>query len=176
MTEAGAGERIVAAALATFGQVDAVVNNAGVAPSLTVEETTDEHWRQVIDTNLTAAFAVVRAAWPTFRRQGHGVVVNVSSQAARDPWPGFAAYGAAKAGLAAMGLSLAREGAMIGVRAYTVAPGATETAMLRALRGPDQFAPDRAMDPAEVAAVIAACVVDGGGHASGDVIWLERAA
>ncbi len=174
VTDPNAGNRIVAAALATFGQVDAVVNNAGVAPSLSVEETTDDRWRQVIDTNLTAAFALVRAAWPTFRRQGHGAVVNVSSLAARDPWPGFAAYASAKAGLVAMGLSLAREGAMIGVRAYTVAPGATETPMLRRLLGPDQFDPARALDPATVAAVIADCVTDAGGHASGDVIWIEH--
>ena len=171
VTEASAGDRIVTAAPAQFGQVNAVVNNAGVSPSLPVEQTTDDKWRQVIDTNLTAAFAL---AWPTFRRQGAGVVVNVSSLAARDPWPGFAAYGAAKAGLVALGLSLAREGAMIGVRAYTVAPGATETPMLRKLLGPDPFDPGLAMDPADVARVIDDCCVDGGGHASGDVVWLEQ--
>jgi NAD(P)-dependent dehydrogenase (short-subunit alcohol dehydrogenase family) len=177
VTAAGAGEHIVAAALAHFGRVDLVVNNAGVAPSLTVEQTTDDRWRQVLDTNLSAAFALSRAVWATFRRQGGGAIVNVSSVAARDPWPGFAAYAAAKAGLVALGLSLAREGATIGVRAYTVAPGATETPMLRALLGPDQLAPADALDPAEVAAVIAACADDdGGGHASGDVIWIERGA
>ena len=174
VTAEGAGDQIVAVALSRLGRIDAVINNAGVAPSLTVEQTTDDRWRQVVDTNLSAAFGLARAAWPTFRRQGGGVIVNVSSVAARDPWPGFAAYAAAKAGLIALGLSLAREGATMGIRAHTVAPGATETPMLRSLRGPDQFDPAKALDPAEVARAIADCVVGDAHCPSGEVVWLER--
>ena len=173
VTADGAGERIVAAALAHFGQIDAVINNAGVAPSLTVEQTTDDRWRQVIDTNLSAAFGVIRAAWPAFRRQGSGAVVNVSSVAARDPWPGFAAYAAAKAGLIALGLSLARDGAPFGIRVHTVAPGATETAMLRAIRGTDQLAPADVLAPAEVARVIVDCVTGDTDCGNGEVVWIE---
>jgi NAD(P)-dependent dehydrogenase (short-subunit alcohol dehydrogenase family) len=59
------------------------------------------------------------------------VVVNLSSMSSRDPFPGFAAYGAAKAGLNLLGLSAAREGEKIGVRVHTIAPGAVETGMFR---------------------------------------------
>ena len=173
VTADGAGEQMVAAALAHFGQIDAVINNAGVAPRLTVEQTTADRWEQVIATNLTAAFAVARAAWPTFRRQGSGVVVNVSSVAARNPWPGFAAYASAKAGLIALGLSLAQEGAAMGVRVHTVAPGATETPMLRALIGVDQLAAADVLDPADVARLIADCVVGTDACGNGQVAWIE---
>ena len=172
LTVDGAGERVVAAALAHFGQVDAAVNNVGLAPRLSVEQTTDDRWRAVIDTNLTAAFAVVRAAWPSFRRQGSGTVVNVSSVAARDPWPGLAAYAAAKAGLIALGLSLGREGAALGIRAYTVAPGATQTPMPRSLLTTDELDPAEALDPADVARVIADCVTGQTTADSGGVIWM----
>ena len=57
------------------------------------------------------------------------MVVNVSSYAGRDPFPGLGAYGAAKAGVNLLGLALAREGAEIKVRVHTVAPSATETAI-----------------------------------------------
>src|SRR5436309_2025218 len=103
-------DRLVRLTLERFGRIDAVVNNAGLAPVRTIAQMTVAEWRAVIETNLSAAFYLCRAAWPAFERQGSGVVVNVSSAAARDPLAGFAAYGAAKAGLNLFGLSAAREG------------------------------------------------------------------
>ena len=50
-----------------------------------------EQWREIVDTNLSAAFYLAREAWPIMRRQNEGVLVNISSAAARDPFPGFAA-------------------------------------------------------------------------------------
>src|SRR3954470_17225947 len=66
-------QQIVDRTLDEFGRLDAVVNNAGTAPMLSVEQTTDEIWRQTIDTNLSAAFYLARAAWPVFKKQGGGV-------------------------------------------------------------------------------------------------------
>src|SRR5262245_23212389 len=77
-------DRIVEQALAKFGRVDALVNNAGVAPVLPVEQTSPQDWREVIDTNLSSAFYLSRACWGTFRKQHSGVVVNISSVAAKD--------------------------------------------------------------------------------------------
>src|SRR5262245_32262046 len=57
---------IVARTIDQFGRLDAIVNNAGVAPMLSVEQTSDDIWRQAIDTNLSAAFYLSRAAWPVF--------------------------------------------------------------------------------------------------------------
>lgn len=168
-------DRLIAAALDAFGRVDAVVNNAGLAPVHAIRDTTDEQWRAVIDTNLSAAFYTTRAAWPAFERQGGGVVVNISSAAARDPFAGFAAYGAAKAGLNLFGLSAAREGAAIGVRVHTLAPAAVETGMFRQILTTEQWPAEKTLDPADVARVVLQCIRGDLRHTSGEVIYLQKA-
>ena len=167
-------ERLVSAALDRFGRIDALVNNAGFAPVRPIRDMTVDEWQAVIDTNLSAAFYATRAAWPAFERQGGGVVVNISSAAARDPFPGFAAYGAAKAGLNLLGLSAAREGAAAGVRVHTIAPGAVETGMFRRIMSPEQWPAEKTLDPADVAAVVLQCVRGDLRHASGEVIYLNK--
>ena len=167
-------EKLARETLAQFGRIDAVVNNAGLAPVRPIVEMTPDEWRAVIDTNLSAAFYLTRAAWPAFEKQRGGVVVNVSSAAARDPFPGFAAYGAAKAGLNLFGLSAAREGEKIGVRVHTVAPSATETAMFRGLMTADQYPPGKTLDPSDVAGVIADCVTGSLRYTSGEVIYVHK--
>jgi NAD(P)-dependent dehydrogenase (short-subunit alcohol dehydrogenase family) len=157
-----------------FGRLDAVVHCAGLAPILKIEQTTDEQWHEIIDTNLSAAFYLARAAWPMFVKQKSGVIVNISSLAARDPFTGFAAYAAAKAGINLLGLSLAREGQPHGIRVHTVAPGAIETRMFRKLLTPEQFPQEKTLDPAEVARVVAQCVTGDLKHTSGEVIWVHK--
>jgi NAD(P)-dependent dehydrogenase (short-subunit alcohol dehydrogenase family) len=102
------------------------------------------------------------------------VVVNISSEASRDPFDGFAAYGAAKAGLNLFGRVAAREGLPHGIRVHTIAPGAVETQMLRNLLSVDQYPTEKAMSTADVAKVIAACVTGTLRHTSGEVIFLHR--
>ena len=75
----------------------------------------------------------IAAAWPRFVRQGGGCIVNVSSMSSLDPFPGLSVYGAAKAALNAIVKGCVHEGAAAGIRAFTVAPGSVETAMLRAI-------------------------------------------
>lgn len=167
-------DRIVGQTISRFGRIDAVINNAGTAPVRTVEQTTPQIWREVIDTNLSGAFFLCRAAWPTFRKQHSGVVVNISSLAAKDPFPGFAAYGAAKAGLNTLGISLAQEGRAIGVNVFTIAPGAVETAMLRSIVSTEALPTDQTLAPEDIARVVGECVSGQGGYRSGEVIWLSR--
>jgi len=169
-------QQIINRTLDQFGRIDALVNNAGTAPMLSVEQTTDDIWRQTIDTNLSAAFYLSRAAWPVFKKQRGGVIVNVSSAAGRDPFPGFSAYGAAKAGLNILGLSLAREGAADNIRVHTIAPGATETEMFRGLPGMSEYPADKTMPPADVASVIVNCITGSLIHTSGEVIYLHKGA
>jgi hypothetical protein len=169
-----AADRIAGAALEFTGRIDVLVNNAGYAPILSIEQTTPDEWRRVIDVNLTAPYLLSRACWPTFLKQSSGVIVNVSSLAARDPLPGFLAYGAAKAGLNVLGLTLAREGAPAGIRVHTIAPGAVETEMFRSLVDEKTWPTDRTMEPGQVAGVIAACADGTLAHASGEVIWIKR--
>ena len=175
VTDPAQVDRLVEKALERYGRIDAVVNNAGLAPVRPIARMTPQEWRDVIDTNLSAAFYLTRAAWPAFERQRGGVIVNVSSAAARDPFPGFAAYGAAKAGLNLFGLSAAREGEAIGVRVHTIAPSAVETGMFRKIMTAEQYPKEKTLDPADVAKVIAGCVQGDLRYASGEVIYLHRA-
>src|SRR5437867_3118104 len=79
--------RIVDKTLQEFGRVDVVVNNAGLAPMRSVEEMSIDQWHATINTNLSAALYLAKAVWPIFKRQGSGAIVNLSSLAARDPFP-----------------------------------------------------------------------------------------
>ena len=167
-------ETIVARGLEIYGRVDALVHAAGVAPMLAVEETTPEVWREVIDTNLSAAMYLARAVWPRFKGQGSGVIVNVSSFSARDPFPGLAAYAAAKGGVNLLGLALARAGAAHGIRVHTVAPAAVETEMFSKLVPHEKYPTERTLAPADVAHVIGLCVAGDMRYASGEVIWLQK--
>jgi len=158
----------------TYDGLDAIVHCAGLAPVRSIGEMTIEEWRDVIDTNLSSAFYLAHAAWRIFERQRSGVIVNISSQAARDPFPGFAAYGAAKAGLNLFGLSAAREGQKIGVRVHTIAPAAVETAMFRGIVPEAQYPREKALAPADVARVIVQCVKGELAHTSGEVIYIHK--
>jgi NAD(P)-dependent dehydrogenase (short-subunit alcohol dehydrogenase family) len=157
-----------------FGRLDAIVNCAGHAPMQTLEKTTDAIWCEVLDINLSSALYLCRSAWPIFKQQKSGAIVLVSSEAARDPFPGFCAYAAAKAGINSLGFSLSREGAEHGIRTHVVAPGATETQMLRGLFSAQQFPPEKALAPEDVARVIADCVRGNLAHTSGEVIYMHR--
>jgi len=174
VTKASEIEALVARTLKASGRIDAIVNNAGLAEMISVKDMSDERWRAVIDTNLSAAFYLSRAVWPTFEKQRRGTIVNVSSLASRDPFPGFAAYGAAKAGLNLLGLAMAREGERIGVRVHTVAPGSIETAMFRGLMSVEQWPTEKTLDPSEVARVIVQCITGELRHTSGEVIYVHK--
>jgi NAD(P)-dependent dehydrogenase (short-subunit alcohol dehydrogenase family) len=169
---------LVHIAVDRFGRLNAVVNIAGMAPAVSIEEMTIEQWRKVIDTNLSAVFYLTKYAWPHLkvaaRTFGQSAIVNVSSLASRDPFAGFAAYGAAKAGLNIFDLVAAREGQAHGISVHTIAPGAVETEMFRKLMTPEQYPPAKTLAPEEVAAVIAQCVGGQLRHTQGEVIYLHK--
>lgn len=168
-------QQVIDGTLENYGdRLDALVHCAGMAPVRAIAEMSVEEWRDVIETNLSAAFYLCRSAWPVFERTGGGVVVNLSSFAARDPFPGFAAYGAAKAGVNLFGLSAAREGQRIGVRVHTIAPAAVETSMFRGILTEEQYPPEKALAPRDVAKVIADCVSGSLACTSGEVIYLRK--
>jgi 3-oxoacyl-[acyl-carrier protein] reductase len=174
VANANLADEVVAAATKRFGRVDALVNNAGYAPLRLIEELTLEEWRRVLDVNLSATFYFTKAVWPGFKRAGSGVIVNISSAASRDPFAGFAAYGAAKAGVNLMGLALAREGESCGIRVHTIAPAAVETAMFRSLMSKDQYSEDKTLPPADVARIAAQCITGELAATSGEVLHVHR--
>lgn len=174
VTSAERMEQVVGRTIVELGRLDAIVHCAGVALSKPIASMSVAQWQTTIDTNLSSAFYLWRAAWPQFERQRAGVFVNISSIAARNPLPGLGAYGTAKAALNLFGLAAAREGEPIGVRVHTIAPGAVETEMFRNLFPPDRFPPERTLPPQDVAAVIVQCVNGELRHASGEVIYVHQ--
>lgn len=166
-------QHVVSTTLVRFGRIDAVVNNAGFAPAKSIDETDVDTWHAVINTNLSSAFYFAKAAW-TALKETRGAIVNIGSEASRDPFPGFLAYASAKAGLNSLTQVLHREGKSFGIRAYCVAPAAVETQMFRSLVPEDQFGKDKTLEPADVAKTIAACISGDLRHSSGETIYVHR--
>jgi len=142
-----------------FGRVDALVNNAGAAPMGPIDRLSLESLRECFDTNAMAPAVAVARVWPLFRKQRSGCIVNVSSMATVDPFPGFIAYAASKASVNMLAKACAKEGKSIGVRAFAVAPGAVETEMLRANFPATTLPTARTLSPEAVASVIVACIL-----------------
>jgi NAD(P)-dependent dehydrogenase (short-subunit alcohol dehydrogenase family) len=118
---------MVEAAVARFGGLDVLVNNAAVGILVDVAEMTGEQWRETIETNLGGVFYCTHAAIPHLRARGGGWIINISSLASRNPFARGAAYSATKAGLNAFGEALMQELRYDGIRVATVCPGSVRT-------------------------------------------------
>lgn len=130
LTAPAGASTLIDAAIAEFGAVDLVVNNAGGGDDRDLAgflDVPDEVWQIALDLNLLAAVRVTRAALPSVTERG-GVIVNVSSIGAWKP-EGTLAYNVAKAALKAFGSGLATEVGPLGVRVLTVTPGPVRTSM-----------------------------------------------
>ncbi|MBI1372825.1 MAG: SDR family NAD(P)-dependent oxidoreductase [Phycisphaera sp.] len=167
-------EAMIATVEARYGRIDAVVHSAGFVAMASLAATDASTWRQSIDVNLSAAMYLTHHAWRLFRKQRSGVVVNVSSMASVDPFPGLGAYATAKAGLNMLTRVTATEGAEIGVRAVAVAPGAVETPMLRGLFDEAAIPRSATLAPDDVAELIVGCVTGERDFVSGQTITIVR--
>ncbi len=116
-----------------FGALHVVVNNAGITRDTLSMRMKDEDWDAVLDTNLKAVFRVSRAAIRPMMKQRYGRILNITSVVGASGNPGQANYAAAKAGVAGMTRSLARELGSRGVTVNCVAPGFIETDMTKGL-------------------------------------------
>jgi 3-oxoacyl-[acyl-carrier protein] reductase len=115
------------------GDVDVLVNNAGLTRDGLIARMSDEDWRAVVDTNLGGAFHTCRAAARGMMRRRRGAIVNVSSIVGLHGNPGQTNYAASKAGVIGLTKALARELGSRGVRANVVAPGYVETRLTEVL-------------------------------------------
>jgi NAD(P)-dependent dehydrogenase (short-subunit alcohol dehydrogenase family) len=116
------GRRVVETALDTFGQIDIVVNNAGILRDKSFHKMTIEQWDAVLQVHLYGAFHVTRAAWPHMRAQRFGRVIVTTSTSGLFGNFGQANYSAAKMGMVGLINTLAVEGVRYNVTANAIAP------------------------------------------------------
>lgn len=171
LTEHDEIDALVETVISKFGHVDVLVNCAGIAPLTDVEHLDPDVFQTIMAVNVDAVYYLSRAVWPNLVQRG-GVIVNISSAASMDPFPGLTAYGAAKAWVNTWTKGLAGEGKPHDIRVYAVAPGAVETKMLRdAFPGYPQ---DQTLAPEDVANVVYALSQPGCRYVSGETILVRK--
>ncbi len=186
MKDAAGIEEMVTAVVAAMRRLDILVNNAGIYEEHPVAETSyadwRASWRRVIETNLIGAANTSYCAARVMMKQGGGRIVNVSSRGAFRGEPMGPAYGASKAGMNAMGQSLAKYLSPFNIFVGTVAPGFVETEMAADhLAGPEgagvraQSPLNRVAKPEEVAYAVLFLASDGAEFMTGAILDVNGA-
>ena len=166
-------ERMVAATLDRYGRIDVLVNNAsalGPTPLPYLVDASSEALREVLEVNLLGAFRLAQAVLGGMLLRQHGLVVNITSDAAVEGYPGWGLYGASKAALDLLTRVWSAELQDSGVRVVAVDPGDMDTDMHRAA-DPDAD-PASLRKPADVARALAGLLRDGLGAAPRMVVPL----
>ncbi len=131
---------LVQAALDATGRVDILASNAGIYPTASIEETTEELWDKVMAVNAKAGWMLMRAVAPVMRRQNYGrIVVTSSITGPRTAMAGLSHYAASKAALMGLVRTAALELAAAGVTVNAILPGTVDTEGLRASAGGTGF-------------------------------------
>ena len=135
VTDVDAGERILVAAAESFGALDVLVNNAGVASWRDLDDVPEEDWRAQYEINVMAPLRAMRAALPAMAERGWGRVVNVCSTAGKRPSSAMPEYSVAKAAELSLSRLFADRYAKDGVLVNAICPGPTESEMWMAPGG-----------------------------------------
>lgn len=134
LTDASQCQALIDLAIASFGRINVLYNNAAMAYFGWIDEISHEDWYKTINEEVHLVFLLTQAAWPHLKRNG-GSIVNTASVSARTTFktlPGIA-HSTAKGGIVAMTRHLAMEGRSFGIRANTISPGVIETHQTRPL-------------------------------------------
>lgn len=110
-----------------FGGIDILVNNAGIGMFQTVEETSPEDFRAILETNLFGVFYCCHEVIPQMKKRGGGYIINISSLAGANPHPRMAAYNASKFGLNGFSEALMQEVRHDGIKVSYIMPGSVNT-------------------------------------------------
>jgi len=154
LTAPGAAQALVEAAIAAYGRVDVLINSIGTnLPRRAIAELTNESWAMMMEVNLTSAFHLTQAIMPLFRRQQDGLLIHITSGAAKKADRSGIAYQATKAGVSALAHGAMEEERDQGVRVTVIYPGLTETPLV--YQRPTPPTPEvlaKALQPEDVAA------------------------
>ncbi|MBQ9973903.1 MAG: SDR family oxidoreductase [Oscillospiraceae bacterium] len=164
-----------------YGRVDILVNNAGRGSPGAALSLEKDVWQNVLDTNLTSVWNCSKTLSPLMKQSGGGVIINVSSLSGRIAFTHQGAYPVAKAGVNALTRVMASELAADRIRVVAVAPGFTETEMLKNKYGDTSFLTDttilhRLAKPEEVGQLIAFLASDLAGYITAEVIEISGGA
>jgi 3-oxoacyl-[acyl-carrier protein] reductase len=162
-----------------LGDIDALVNNAGVTRDTLIARMTDEDWQTVIDTNLRGTFNTARAVSRKMLRRRAGSIVNLSSVVGVHGNPGQANYAASKAGVIGLTKALARELGSRGVRVNAIAPGYIATELTDVLNEEQRSlilqntALGRLGEPEDVAGAVRFLCSDEAAFITGEVLLVD---
>lgn len=140
-----------------FERIDVLINNAGSVSRKKIGDHPPMSVNAVFGINALAPINTTIGALSLMLENERSAVINVSSMASVDPFPGLSVYGCAKAAMNAFSKGLANEYAERGLIAYTIAPGAVETQMLRNILDETMVPPEACLSPEDIARVIADC-------------------
>jgi 3-oxoacyl-[acyl-carrier protein] reductase len=150
-------ERLIDDITKEFGSLDVLVNNAGITRDGLLMRMTEQHWDEVMDTNLKSAFALTKATMKPMMKARNGSIINITSVVGITGNAGQANYAASKAGMIGLTKSVAKELGSRNIRCNAIAPGFIETEMTEALseeirkQWTDGIALKRGGSPEEVA-------------------------
>lgn len=172
-------DSVIDAVKSQFGDIDILINNAGITRDNLLMRMKENEWQDILDTNLTSVFRVSKALLRTMMKKRYGRIVTIGSVVGTMGNAGQANYSAAKAGLIGFSKSLAREVASRGITVNVVAPGFIETDMTRALSDEQRTAilsqvpANRLGEPEEIANAVAFLVSDDAAYITGETLHIN---
>ena len=176
--------RLVEGALAAFGRLDVLVNNAGISQTgVPIADLPAEDWERMLRINLSGPFYLIKAVLPHMRQRRSGHIVNLSSNVTQRFPATYGAYTVSKAGVDALTRVLAKEEGPNGIRVNAIAPGPIATDMFAqalAVMGPeraDAFVKSiplgRTGRPEEIASAVRFLVSEGASYLTGQVVYVN---
>ena len=167
-------------AVATFDRIDVLVNNAGMYPEARIADMPVELWDRVLAVNLRGTFLCSRAVISIMAARGGGRIINLTSALGERGTAGAAAYSASKAGISTFTRVLHQETADLGIKSVAIAPGLTDTALMRGAHDEayiqnlvNQMPGKRLGQPEDIVGLVIFLSSDAAEHISGTVLFMR---